>query len=113
MTSQDASGQGALNKRLVLLERLLASGQADSFAHYGLAMEYKKLGRIDDALSVFVTLRQKDRSYVPQYLMAGQMLAAAARPAEARDWLEQGIAEARSTGNTHALSELEGALATL
>jgi len=113
MNSQDASGPGEPNKRLVLLERLLKSGQADSFAHYGLAMEYKKLGRIDDALSVFATLRQKDGAYVPQYLMAGQMLAGAGRSAEARDWLEQGIAQAQSAGNTHALSELEGALATL
>jgi tetratricopeptide (TPR) repeat protein len=101
------------NKRLALLERLLESGQADAFAHYGLAMEYKKLGRTDDALSVFETLRQKDEAYIPQYLMAGQMLAAAGRTADARVWLEQGIARARTAGNTHALSELEGALAAL
>jgi hypothetical protein len=76
-------------------------------------MEYKRLGRTDDALAVFETLRQKDQSYVPQYLMAGQMLAADGRTDEARSWLEQGVARARSAGNAHALSELEGALATL
>jgi len=101
------------NKRLALLERMVASGQADSFARYGLAMEYKKLGRTDDALAAFTALRQADSSYVPQYLMAGQMLADAGRSDEARAWLEQGIERARSLGNSHALSELEGALATL
>jgi tetratricopeptide (TPR) repeat protein len=101
------------NKRLALLERLIESGTADSFAHYGLAMEYKKLGRIDDALSAFTSLSEKDPAYVPQYLMAGQMLAAADRAEEARTWLEQGIAQAQRTGNSHALSELEGALSSL
>lgn len=103
----------AENKRLLMLERLVASGQADSFAHYGLGMEYKKLGRIDDAVSAFTVLRDKDPAYVPQYLMAGQMLAEAGRTDEARAWLEQGIASAKRSGNGHALSELEGALATL
>ena len=101
------------NKRLALLERMVQSGQADSFARYGLAMEYKKLGRTDDALGAFSALRQADQNYVPQYLMAGQMLADAGRSDEARAWLEQGIERARALGNSHALSELEGALATL
>jgi tetratricopeptide (TPR) repeat protein len=103
----------AENKRLLLLERMVESGQADSFARYGLGMEYKKLGRIDDAVAAFVALREKDPAYVPQYLMAGQMLAEAGRTDEAKSWLEQGIAQARSSGNSHALSELEGALGTL
>ena len=101
------------NKRLALLQRLFDSGTADSFAHYGLAMEYKKLGRIEEALSVFASLRDKDAPYIPQYLMAGQMLAAAGRAAEAREWLEQGIAQAQRAGNSHALSELESALSSL
>lgn len=104
---------GPENKRLALLERLVQSGQADSFARYGLAMEYKKLGRTDEAVSAFEALRDTDPNYVPQYLMAGQMLADAGRQSDARSWLTQGIERARAMGNTHALSELEGALATL
>src|SRR5688572_14398171 len=101
------------NKRLALLERLVQSGQADSFARYGLAMEYKKLGRLEEALAAFEALRQADERYIPQYLMAGQMLADAGRAEEARSWLERGVTQARTAGNSHALSELEGALATL
>lgn len=101
------------NKRLALLERLVASGQADSFARYGLAMEYKKLGRTSDALAAFEALRAVDPGYVAQYLMAGQMLADAGQSDEARAWLSQGIQQARAVGNAHALSELEGSLATL
>jgi hypothetical protein len=101
----------ATSKRLVVLEKMTASGAADSFAWYALAMEYTGLERIDDAVRTFVTLREKDPTYVPMYLMCGTMLLKAARPAEGREWLTLGIAAARSKGDTHALGELESALA--
>jgi predicted Zn-dependent protease len=92
---------------------MVASGQADAFARYGLAMEYRKAGRIDEALQVFSDLRQSEPGYIPQYLMAGQMLTEASRIAEARDWLVAGKQAARAAGNTHALGELEDAIANL
>lgn len=100
-----------MNKRLLMLEKMIASGSADSFAHYAYALELKKEGRIDDALAAFSTLREKDESYVPQYLMAGQMLIDAARKDEARNWLEPGLEVARSQGDTKALGEIQAALA--
>ena len=42
-----------MNKRLQMLEKLTSSDSADSFAFYGLAMEYRKEGRVDDALATF------------------------------------------------------------
>ena len=45
-----------MNKRLAMLEKLTASPQADSFAFYCLAMEYRKEGRVDDAVAAFATL---------------------------------------------------------
>jgi hypothetical protein len=41
------------------------------------------------------------------------MLEGIARPDEAREWLEAGIAKAQEKGDSHALSELESALAGL
>ncbi len=99
-----------MNKRLELLEKLTSSGQADAFAWYGLAMEYRKLGRVQDALETFETLREKHADYLPMYLMAGQLLLDDDRPGDARPWLEQGIALARQRGDAKALSELEEAL---
>lgn len=100
-----------MNKRLLMLEKMVAAGQADSFARYALGMEYRKEGRIEDALAAFKALRADDPSYVAQYLMAGTMLVEAGRAAEGKDWLEAGITEARRAGNSHALGELESALA--
>lgn len=100
-----------MNKRLTMLENLTQSGQADSFGWYALAMEYRKEGRPDDALSTFEALRERDPSYLPMYLMAGQLLIEAGRGNDARPWLEQGIALARQKGDAKTLGELGDALA--
>jgi hypothetical protein len=102
-----------MNKRLAFLEQHCAAGTADSFAFYGLAMEYRKEGRVDDAVATFSRLREKDAAYVPMYLMAGQTLIDAGRADEARSWLESGIEAARAKHDSHALGELESALASL
>lgn len=99
-----------MNKRLAMLEKIVADGKADSFARYALALEYKKEARIDDALRAFGELRQADPDYLPQYLMAGQLLLDAGRGEEARDWLGAGIELARKKGDGKTLSELEDAL---
>jgi tetratricopeptide (TPR) repeat protein len=100
-----------MNKRLAFLEQHCDSPAADSFAFYGLGMEYRQEGRVDDAIATFTKLKEKDPDYVPMYLMAGQALIDAGRPAEARTWLEAGIAAATRKRDTHALGELESALA--
>jgi tetratricopeptide (TPR) repeat protein len=102
-----------MNKRLVMLEKVTSSAQADSFAFYCLGMEYRKEGRVDDAVATFASLRARDAGYLPMYLMAGQMLREAARLAEAAEWLEQGIALASEKKDSKALGELESELATV
>ena len=96
-----------------MLEKITASGTADSFGWYCLAMEYRSLGRGAEALKAFVTLREKDPGYVAMYLMAGQMLSEAGDKDEARTWVTAGVAEAGRKHDTHALGELESLLAQL
>ena len=106
----------AMSKRLEYLQRIVGAegGQrADSFAWYGLAMEYRGLARHEEALKTFEGLRARDPGYVPMYLMCAQMLGTMGRGAEARTWLVQGVEAAKKQGNGHALSELESALETL
>lgn len=99
--------------RLDILEQMVARQPADPFPYYGLALEYRSAGRLDEALRVFHTLRGNHPTYVPQYLMAGQLCQQLGRAAEARDWFEAGMECARRIGDRHALGELEGALASL
>jgi predicted Zn-dependent protease len=101
------------SKRLAFLEKITAGGSKDPMAWYGLAMEYRALERWDEALQTFTTLRAQNPDYVAMYLMCGQMLEGLARHEEARDWLDAGVAAARKKGDSHALGELEAALAAL
>ena len=102
-----------MNKRLEMLEKLVASGKADSFARYGLAMEYRALGRAGDAVRAFEALREHDPDYLPMYLMAGQLLVETNRREDARAWLGAGRDLASRQGNTKTLSEIDDAIANL
>jgi hypothetical protein len=102
-----------MSKRLQMLEQMLAKGSTDPFHHYARAMELRSLGRLQDALIAFSTVRDSFADYVPTYLMAGQLAIELGDEPNARQWLTTGIAKAQSTGNDHALSELQSALKTL
>jgi predicted Zn-dependent protease len=98
------------NKRLAVLEKMVAAGQVDSFALYALGMEYRRAARVEDSLTTFKNLRERDAGYLPMYLMVGQMLTEHGRQEEATEWLRAGIELAREKGDMKALGELEGAL---
>jgi tetratricopeptide (TPR) repeat protein len=100
-----------MSKRLGVLEKMVAGGAGDSFTFYALAMEYRSLGRGEDALRTFTELREKDAEYVPMYLMAGQLLSEMGRNSDARGWFEAGIEAADRAGDGKAKSELSTALA--
>lgn len=102
-----------MNKRLLFLENLVKSGSADSFSRYALALEYRREQRAEDAIGVFEELRQLDPAYVPQYLMAGQILLSLGRTAEAKKVFEEGIERAQTARDSHAESELRSALTDL
>src|SRR5208337_3229002 len=66
-------------RRLAFLEKAVEDKAADPFAWYGLAVEYGNVGRHDDSLRTFQTLRASHPDYVPMYLGCGQMLQTAGR----------------------------------
>jgi tetratricopeptide (TPR) repeat protein len=99
--------------RIAMLREVLAAKPEDSFARYGLAMEYSKAGQIEPALQEFNTLIAKNPDYTPAYFMAAQALASASRIDDAKRWLVDGISSARRTGNNHAQSEMTAMLEEL
>ncbi len=98
-------------KRLTYLEQVVQSGAAEAFARYALALEYRKAGRLEDAMGVFERLRAHEPEYLPMYLMAGQILLESGADERASTWLSQGLALARERGDAKAAGELEEALA--
>ncbi len=93
--------------RIEILNELLAANPANTFARYGLAMEYVKSGALDRAVEQFDALLATDPSYAAAYFHGGQALEKLGRRAEARDYYRRGVQAAR---DPHARSELQSAL---
>lgn len=99
-----------MGNRLEVLTQMTEADPKNAFARYGLAMEMVNLGRLEDAVAQFRTLLEHNADYAAGYFHCGQTLEKLERIAEARAVYEQGIAVTARTGDTHARSELQGAL---
>jgi tetratricopeptide (TPR) repeat protein len=95
--------------RLSMLLSMVSTKPGDPFPRYGLAMEYKRLGRNEDAVRAFAELAEHHPKYVPGYLMHGNLLQSMGRTSEARDVYARGLEVAQAAGDDHAESELRAA----
>jgi Tfp pilus assembly protein PilF len=86
---------------------------ANSFARYGLAIEYANIGDLKQAVAEFETLIAKDENYCAAYYHGGQAFEKLGLVDEARGLYEKGIAATRRTGDSHTRSEIEAALSLL
>lgn len=99
--------------RIATFRSFISKSPADPFPRYGLAMELKGRGELDEAWTVFEELISKFPDYVATYLMAGGTLLALGRKDEAATIYQQGIEVASRRGDTHARGELQSALAEI
>jgi len=99
--------------RIALLSEILVQNPNDAFARYGLAMEYSNRGALELALEEFAKLLSAHPDYTAGYFMAAQALAKEGRIEDAKRMLSDGIASARRSGNTHALSEMTAMMGEL
>jgi Tfp pilus assembly protein PilF len=96
--------------RLDILKQMLGQDPANSFARYGLAMEYAKTGDLKNAVGEFKSLIASDDTYVAAYYHCGQTLEKLGDIDGARDVYERGIAACSKKGDLHTLGEIEAAL---
>ena len=98
-----------------MLTQFVQQRPEDPFPRYGLAIELKNQGRLEEADRVFAELIQRFPDYTPAYLHAGGVLAALARRDEAMAVYRAGIAACarRRPPDGKAQAELEAALAAL
>ncbi len=99
-----------MNKRLQMLEKMIAQGSADPFVRYARALELRGTGELEQALGALEEVRALHPEYVPTFLMAGQIAAQLGRIEQARAWYEQGVQVAGAARDEHARSELAAAL---
>lgn len=98
------------NNRLDILRGMVASNPNDSFARYGLAMEYVKSGLLQDAVDEFNKLLELNSKYPAAYFHGGQALEKLGKIDEARALYQKGIEVTTATGDLHTRSELQAAL---
>ena len=99
-----------MNKRLAMLEKLIAQGTQDPFVRYARALELRSEGALEQALAALDEVRALHPEYVPTFLMAGQVAAQLGQTARARALYEQGVQVAKAARDEHARSELQAAL---
>jgi predicted Zn-dependent protease len=97
--------------RIEQLKQLIQRTPDAPFPRYGLAMEYRRLGRGAEARPVFAEIVARFPDYVPVYLMFGNLLMELDEPGEAARIYRQGLAVAERAGDARARGELAAALA--
>jgi Tfp pilus assembly protein PilF len=96
--------------RIDILKNLVAQKPADTFARYGLAMEYVKSGALEQAVSEFRAVLANDREYAYAYFHGGQTLEKLGLFDEAREMYKSGLEVTQRKGDHKANSELQAAL---
>lgn len=96
--------------RIAMLNEMVAQDPNNSFARYGLAMEYSNSGQLEQAIEEFRKLLSAKPDYTAGYFMAAQTLVKAGKQGEARQMLQSGIAVAQRKRDAHSESEMQAML---
>ena len=99
--------------RMEVLKSMVEQNPRDSFARYGLAMEYAKQGDWEEAIAEYRALLEHNPDYAAAYYHGGQACEKLGRIEDARAMYERGIEVTSRTGDQHTRSELEAALEML
>lgn len=96
--------------RIAALRAMLEAAPSNEFARYGLAQEFVKRGDDERALREFSRILKANADYQAAYYHAGKALERIGQTDEARSVYERGVEASYRTGDSHARSELLGAL---
>ncbi|MFN2455954.1 MAG: tetratricopeptide repeat protein [Pyrinomonadaceae bacterium] len=97
--------------RIEVFETMARDQPDDALIHYGLATEYTKLERWNDAVESLRNVIRINPDYTAAYQMLGTALANAGHTDEARRAWTNGVASATRTGAWKARQHMEGLLA--
>ena len=95
------------------IEAMLADDPTDTFLRYSLAMELRSEGKSDESIAKLDELISDQPPYVPAFFMAAQQLVDLDQIDRAREYLRNGIDEARNQGDAHAAAEMSELLMSL
>lgn len=95
------------------IEAMLADDPQDTFLRYSLAMELRGEGDHDKSLALLDQLMAEAPPCIPAFFMAAQQLVDLDRIDDAREYLRNGIEQARNQGDAHAAAEMSELLSSL
>lgn len=98
--------------RLEQLRKLVQVAGDDPMSHYGLGLEYIKLGQWSDAVAAFGRAIEVDPKYSAAYYHKARAQLGAGDAAAARETLARGIEAANAAGDWHTAGEMRELLAT-
>jgi tetratricopeptide (TPR) repeat protein len=101
------------DERLERLHRMVEADPSDAFCLYGLAQEYARRGKTDEALGWYDRCLAADPDQCYAYFHKAKVLEEADRLPEAIAALRTGLERARRCGDSHAASEIAGYLDSL
>ena len=96
--------------RVEILKAMLDRNPTDSFARYGLAMEYANSGDLEGAVREYQSIIETNENYAAAYYHGGQALERLGRIDEARAMYEKGIDVTGRLGDAKTRNELQAAL---
>jgi predicted Zn-dependent protease len=99
--------------RIEQLQSFIAERPEDPFPRYGLALELKGQGRLEDAHRTFTELIERFPDYTAAYFHAGAVLVGLGRKKDAAQMYRTGIEACALKRDFHAKGELEAALADI
>ena len=108
----NSAGEGK-NDRLQQLLDFLKQEPGDPFLKYGIALEYLKLGKAQEAAKWLLQLIEENKRYLPSYYKLGQIYEGMGNKEEALKYYRLGVEIAKPSGNQHALGELRTAISIL
>lgn len=101
------------NDRLKNLLTVFENQKEDPFVRYAIAIELKEVGELQRSKEFFAELHKLFPDYVPQYYHHGKLLEDLDELDSAKDLYTEGIQKASAQNDSHAASELQGALTLL
>lgn len=99
--------------RLDVLKQMVAQDPNNTFARYGLAMEFANSGDLRQAVEEYRAVLKQDENYAPAYYHGGQALEKLGELDQARSLYEKGIEITTRKGDAHTRAEIEAALSLL
>lgn len=99
--------------RIQKLREFLKADPDDSFTNFALALEYVKLNQLQDALDLFLKIKNHNPEYVGVYYHLGKLYEQLEQPDAATECYKTGIGIAHRLQELHTANELQQALQEL